>query len=301
MSYATLKSILVFLGFALSVGVFIVEFYQELWMNLRRGREVEPFRQWGKRLAGLGQYVFAQARLFRFPLPGVGHFVIFWGFLILSFTILQAIVEGLVAFSQPHYVLPIIGDWGPLVLLQELFAVLVALAVIYALYTRLVVNPERYQGSHRGQGVMVLLFIFTIMTSLVVMNGARLNLGVDLPRAWMPVSRQVGALLRGQPDGVQFMIGEASYWIHLGVVFVFLTELPRGKHFHVVTALPAVLLRNLDPPGRLPAAPEFDDEIGVSVVERFSWRQMLDFYTCTECGYQRAYFISQVADDALAR
>jgi Fe-S oxidoreductase len=65
---------------------------------------------------------------------------------------------------------------------------------------------------------------------------------------------------------------------------VFLVELPRGKHFHVVTSIPAVFLRNLEPAGKLPPPVEVDGEVGVGSVERFRWRQMLDFYTCTECG-----------------
>jgi Fe-S oxidoreductase len=68
------------------------------------------------------------------------------------------------------------------------------------------------------------------------------------------------------------------------VVLVFLIELPRAKHFHVITSLPAVFLRNLKPPGRLPPAPEFNGQVGVSEVEHLTWRQMLDLYTCTECG-----------------
>jgi Fe-S oxidoreductase len=65
---------------------------------------------------------------------------------------------------------------------------------------------------------------------------------------------------------------------------VFLVELPTGKHFHVVTSLPAVWLRNLEPRGRLQPAPERDGEVGVRDVEQLRWRQMLDLYTCTECG-----------------
>jgi len=71
-------------------------------------------------------------------------------------------------------------------------------------------------------------------------------------------------------------------------LFLFLTELPEGKHFHVVTSIPAVLLRDLEPRGKLPTALEFkvdgSTSTGVSSLEHFRWRSMLDFYTCTECG-----------------
>ena len=131
---------------------------------------------------------------------------------------------------------------------------------------------------------MVLLFIFTIMVSLLVMNGIRINLGLDKLSNWRPISAAIGALFSGMTAGIQQAVEEVAYWIHLGVVLVFLTELPGGKHFHVVTSLPAVFLRNLEHPGRLPPAPETDGEVGVKNVEHFNWRQMLDFYTCTECG-----------------
>jgi Fe-S oxidoreductase len=284
MTYDQVKSILVLLALAISFGVFGQRVYQTLWLNLRRGRPAFPIRAWGERIKGLFVYVAGQRRLFRFLIPGTGHFFIFWGFVILSLTILQAIVEGLLAFANPGYVLPVVGSFGPLALLQDLFAVFVTIAILHALYVRVFVDPERYKGSHKREGVIVLLFIFTIMLGLTVMNGIRINFGEDPIRAWRPVSTAVGTLFAGLGTRTQFVIGEAAYWLHLGVVLLFLTELPTGKHYHVVTSAFAVLLRDLEPRGKLPPAPEFDGEVGVSVAEHFTWRQMLDFYTCTECG-----------------
>ncbi len=217
-------------------------------------------------------------------MPGTAHFFIFWGFVILAPTILVAIVEGLTAAFRPDFVVPFLGTFGPLALLQDIFALLVILAVSYALYLRLIIDPARYQGSHKRQGVMVLLFILTIMLSLLVMNGIRINLGKDPLQVWRPVSRAIGALFSGLDENIQIIVGEATYWVHLLVVFVFLIELPRGKHFHVITSLPAVFLRNLEPPGRLAIAPEINGQIGVAKIEDLTWRQMLDLYTCTECG-----------------
>jgi Fe-S oxidoreductase len=289
MSYNALKSILVLLALLIATGVFFWRIYRLFWKNLRRARPGGGFDRWGERIKSLLIYVGAQLRLFRVLIPGTGHFFIFWGFLFLSLTILQAIVEGLVAFADPHFVLPVIGSFGPLALAQDLLALLVILAVGYGLYLRVIVNPERYKGSHKPQGVMVLLFIMTIMLSLLVLNGIRINLGEDPLRAWRPISTLVGRLFSGLGAGPQKVIGEVAYWIHLGVVFIFLTELPEGKHFHIVTSIPAVLLRNLDPRGRLPAAPEFKSEsgvstTGVSTLGQLRWRQILDLYTCTECG-----------------
>jgi len=286
MAYNDIKSIVALVALLIAGGIFGWRTYQLLWVNMRRGQPQPSdfFGQWGERIKSVVLFVGGQLRLFRFLVPGTSHFFIFWGFLILFPTILQAIIEGLVAFTNPHFVLPWLGNLGPFVLLQDIFAVLVMMAVGYGLYMRLVVNPERYKGSHKNQGVMVLLFIFAIMLSLLVMNGIRINLGEDPVQSWRPISMAVGLLFAGLAAGSQIVIEEISYWIHLGVVLLFLTELPGGKHFHVVTSIPAVLLRNLDVPGRLPPALEFEHQVGVSRAEQFRWRQMLDFYTCTECG-----------------
>ncbi len=284
MAYEEYKSITVALALLVAGGIFSQRSYRLLWENLRRAQPSGPFGNWGERIKGVIVFVGGQRKLFRLLAPGTAHFFIFWGFIILSLSIFQAIIEGLVAFTDPDLVLPVLGDFGPLALIQDLFAVFVAIAVVFALYMRLVVNPRRYRGSHTKQGVMVLGFIFTIMLSLIVMNGARINLGDDPVDNWRPVSTITGKAFDGLDEESQEAVEEVAYWIHLGVVLVFLTELPGGKHFHVVTSIPAVFLRNLEPPGRLPPAPEFNGDVGVSKVERFRWRQLLDFYTCTECG-----------------
>jgi len=283
-NYDQIKSIVALLAILASFSYFGWQVYQYLWLNLRRGRPSFAIKDWGKRIEGLFVYVAGQFRLFRFFPPGLAHFFIFWGFLLLSLTILQAIIEGLVAFANPNFVLPVIGTWGPLALLQDLFAVFVTVAVLYALYVRLFVNPKRYKGSHKSEGVLVLGFILTIMLSLLTMNGARINLGEDSLAKWRPISAAVGSLFVGLSAGGQFAVKEVAYWIHLGVVLVFLTELPMGKHFHVVTSVFAVFLRDLEPRGRLPALQQTNGDAGVKVVENLRWRQMLDLYTCTECG-----------------
>jgi len=285
MPYYSLKSIVALLAILVAFGIFGWRCYHLLWVNMQRGQPSASFDKWDQRIKGLFVFVGAQFRLFRFRWTGIAHFFIFWGFLILSLTIITAIFEGLVAFANPHFVLPLVGHFGPLALLQDLLAVFVMIAVSYGLFMRLIVDPERYKGSHKKQGVLVLIYIFTIMLSLLVMNGIRINLGTDpIPSYWRPISTWVGGFFVGMSESTQKIIEESAYWIHIFVVLIFLTELPGGKHFHVVTSAFAVLLRNLEPPGRLPPAPEFDGDIGISKAEQFQWRQMLDFYTCTECG-----------------
>src|SRR3989304_236245 len=69
-----------------------------------------------------------------------------------------------------------------------------------------------------------------------------------------------------------------------GVLVAVLTLVPGGKHFHMVTSVFNVFLQNLEARGKLPPAPQFGGVAGVGKVEQFTWRRMLDWYTCTECG-----------------
>jgi Fe-S oxidoreductase len=272
---------LVLAAFLAALGLFGFRVYRR-FEHMRLGQPAGRFDRWRQRITVLLVFVFGQRRLFRFARPGVAHFFIFWGFLLLLPTIAQAILEGI----WPGFVLPFLGTFGPLALVQDLIAVAVAVAVLNDLYTRLIARPERYKGSHQAEGVLVLLFILTIMVSLLVMNGLKRAQGDSPigPAYWQPVSAFVGSLLAGLSEGTQNVIGKVAYWVHLSVVLLFLTMLPGGKHFHVVTSMFNVLLRNLEPPGKLPPAPQFDGQAGIKNVEQFSWRQMLNWYSCTECG-----------------
>ncbi|MGD8552739.1 MAG: hypothetical protein PVG02_03690, partial [Anaerolineales bacterium] len=106
MSYPQIKTLLVLIGMAVSFGYFAWKLYQMIWLRLRQGRAGGPVDQWTRRLQGLVEYVAAQKRLFRFLLPGTAHFFIFWGFIILSLTIIQAIIEGVTAAFAPEMVIP---------------------------------------------------------------------------------------------------------------------------------------------------------------------------------------------------
>lgn len=276
----TVKSILVLLAFLLSLGVFGYRTYLR-YRHMRLGQPAGPFTQWGERLKAFAVFVLGQRRLFRILKPGTAHFFIFWGFVLLFPTIVQAILEGIF----PGFVLPVFGTFGPLVWLQDVMTLAVAIAVLYGLYLRVVVKPERYRGSHQAEGTLVLAFILTIMVSLLLMNGLRQNLGeAPVEAYWQPISSLVGLPFAGLAAATQQTIIEIAYWVHLIVVLVFLPMLPGGKHFHVVTSVFNVLLGNLEPRGKLPPAPQFDGLAGVKNVEQFTWRQMLDWYSCTECG-----------------
>lgn len=116
-----------------------------------------------------------------------------------------------------------------------------------------------------------------------------------------PAGSLVAALIGGMSPGALTVIGGAGFWIHSTLVLVFLNILPYSKHFHIITSIPNVFTRNIKAPGRLPLVAESAEKIGemvmaaaedpakaapvgVAKIEDFTWKAILDFYTCTECG-----------------
>jgi Fe-S oxidoreductase len=271
----TVSIAVVLVGLVAAVSVFGYRCHQRV-QHLRLGRPAGAFGQWRQRIQDVVLFVCAQARLFRFKGTGLAHAFIFWGFVLLLPTILQAILEGLF----PGFALPFFATFGPLLLLQDFIVVAVIAGVLFGLYYRILVRPERYKGSHQFEGNLVLAFILAIMVTLLCHTGIRQNLGeAHAATGWQPISALVGRLFAGLSPGTQSSIGAACWWVHLGVVLVFLTLLPLGKHFHVVTSVFSVLLRKREPAGRLTPGAE-----GVQQIEQFTWRQMLDWYSCSECG-----------------
>lgn len=108
---------------------------------------------------------------------------------------------------------------------------------------------------------------------------------------WYEPAGSVAAMaLQGLPDGALRVLKHAGFWTHGALVLLFLNLLPYSKHFHVITGIPNVYLQSLHSPGRLPPIEDIDgklereETLGVRRIEQFSWKAILDFYTCTECG-----------------
>ena len=103
----------------------------------------------------------------------------------------------------------------------------------------------------------------------------------------------MAGLFGGLSEATLQAIYSAMWWLHLLILYYFANELPYSKHFHVYTSLFNVFFANLDPPGKLPTMDleniDEDTRFGVSTVTDFTWKQMLDLYTCTECGRCREF------------
>ncbi len=272
-----LMSLLLFLFLSMFTGT-IADRY---WI-LRAGESDSRLDSLGRRLRNLFRIGFGQKRLLYEKGAGRMHVAIFSGFLVAALRTLTLIGRGF----DPEFHLPfLVGPVGIVyTVLKDTFAVIVVLAVLFALYRRLVLKPARLHLS--GEAVLILIWIAVLMISDLVGDAALFTLQPDFPDrtgAWM--AGLLTGLFNGQTQSTVQMWFNVMYWGHVILVLAFLNVLPYGKHFHVLTALPSVFLGRLTPSAALDKM-EFEgrEVFGVGKLEDFSWRRFLDMYSCTECG-----------------
>jgi Fe-S oxidoreductase len=225
-----------------------------------------------------------QSKLFREPVAGLMHAFIFWGFLVLLTSVLEAIGEGLV----PEFSFRFIGFlYKPLAFCQDLFAGLVIIGVFIALFRRYIIRPKRLQVDRHAQidATIILFTIMIIMVSMLGQNAVRLQLGSYDEGRFLTVS--LSSFLTSPNASTNQTLFEIYWWIHIVLVLGFLNYLPYSKHAHVLTSVPNVFLTSLGPKGALkPINLEAEgvEKFGAADVDDLTWKQLLDGFTCTECG-----------------
>ena len=252
-------------------------------------RSAAPVKRDGdvpRRLRNEATIVLGQRKLLQRIGPGLIHAFIFWGFLVLTPTIIIAMI-GVV---DKHSTFPWLGDQGWFAFLADLFALLVLAGVLAALWIRKVQRPERFKGSHLGEADLILALIATIATTLLLWHATRIALGLnEWPASSAPVSNLLSHLFAR--DGVTRVLERAFVWAHVLTILSFLAYLPRSKHLHIATAAFNVWYGRTGPGGRLeplrfddPDVPEDEIRFGAGTAADLTWKQMLDTFSCTECG-----------------
>jgi Fe-S oxidoreductase len=250
---------------------------------------------WGKRVELEITEVGSQKRLLNWTIPGLAHAFTFWGFTILFLTIIEAFGD----LFQATFHIPLIGTNSFVGFIEDFFACAVLLALIVFSIIRLKDAPSRldrqsrFYGSHTDAAWITLGMIALVMITLLLYRGAQTNVDHDFPYSdWAFASHAVGRLLA--PLGASTNEALSTVFVDLNVIVIlgFLVFLVHSKHLHIVTAPINVAFsrqpRALGPLGPTPLIDvdnmDEDTVFGAGKVEHFSWKQMLDFVTCTECG-----------------
>ena len=252
------------------------------------GRAVDRSGDVGRRVARETGQVLGQRKLFQRATPGLMHAFIFWGFLVLLTTIVEAGGQAIV----PDFALPFIGHAGWLGLVQDVFASLVLVGIAIALWIRLVQRPERFVGSHRLEALRILGLITWIILTLFLLRGAKIALGESsYPTAWTPVSTAASHLFTWMSDGWRSFFSWFFLWAHLLLVFGFLVYLPYSKHLHIITSAFNVWFSSTRARGALePLRIDMEkleageQSLGAETVVDLTQKELLDLYACTECG-----------------
>ena len=231
--------------------------------------------------------VLGQRKLLQRFWPGLMHAFVFWGFLALGPTIVIAMI----GILDRHQTFPWLGHQGWYALLVDIFCVLVLIGVASALWVRKVVRPRRFEGSHTGDAYLILGLIATIVISLLLWHASRIALGYnEWPASWSPVSNLISHIFAR--DRATRVLERVFVWIHVGTILTFLAYLPYSKHLHIATAAINVWFGRTQGRGRLeplrfePEEGESEEDLrfGAGNAADLTWKQVMDSFSCTECG-----------------
>jgi Fe-S oxidoreductase len=276
---------LLIVAMVVCVGWFLFRANQLLQFTLM-GTDSKRFDNWGARLRMLAVFVFGQLRMYNrkaYTIAGVAHFFTFWGFLVIQVTSLILFAQGLF----PGLKVPFFNDNPGWLLFVDLIQFLVLAAMVSFFWRRLVTRPERLTDSPGALGILAA--ISGLMVSALVLQGIRINLG-DEPAAWRPFSILAGDVFSPLSRDVQTFVHGLAYFTHLGIILGFLIYIPYSKHLHIFTSFLNVFFSDLSPKGAMEPITDIEQRIeneqtlGAAKIEDFGWKDLMDTYTCTECG-----------------
>jgi len=267
---------------------------KKIWSWIQIG--VAPFESkhvnLPQRAIGMLRGGLLQMKMFKDPSAAIMHSMIFWGFVLVSIGTIETIVHGI---YTPFSFKAILGDgnlYGLFLISQDIGNAAVAIAIVWAFVRRIGFEPKRFAGlpkESKNDAYIVLGFILGLVVSALIYMGAKTYAGT-LPQSPLMLSYatvSVFNLFFGIESAETWTtVGNAFWWVHCLFLFAFTTFLPFSKHQHLIWVWPNMLFRSLKPSGKLDKM-EFDENaesFGVGKVTEFSWKQLLDGYTCVECG-----------------
>ncbi len=305
------KQIIFAITLLITLGVFYYTI-NRIVSYFRLTRSAFPVKDFGKRMQVMAEVAFGQSKIFRRPVIGLLHALVFWGFCVILFGSVEMIIDGLTGTDR---VLQFLGPaYDVIIASGDLFGLIVGLAILVFLIRRLFFHIRRFSGiemkhvSHLDANI-ALSIILLLMISLLSMNMAYLteiNKTGGTVIGYYPVSQTFSGLLSGLDKQSLGIVYECSWWSHILLIFLFTNILPYSKHFHVFMSVPNVFLSRLEPLGKLQNMDNVTREVrmmmdpqgslrasqnempferfGIKDAEDVTWKNYLDSLACTECG-----------------
>jgi len=304
----------VLFGVLLIIGIgFFVNNIQKLFRNIKLGKSINRNDNKLQRFKNMAMIALGQSKMVKRPFSGFLHIIVYIGFVIINIEVLEIVVDGLLGTHRVFQ--PYLGDafYGFLIGVFEVLAALVFIAVVLFWLRRNVANIKRFlskemTGWPKRDGNLILYFEMVLMSLFIIMNAT--DTAFQEAGVGNIVSQFVAPFFEGYAPETIHTIERAAWWIHIIGILVFLNYLFYSKHLHILLAFPNTYFGNLKPKGQFPnseavskevqlmmdpsadpyaipdesAEEEVSEKFGASDVADLSWVQLLNAYTCTECG-----------------
>lgn len=294
---------------------FFVKKVSEIRRNINLGRDEEFKDNPGQRWKNVVLLALGQKKMFKRPWPAFLHLFVYAGFIIINIEILEILLDGVT--GQHRMFAPMLGGlYSFLVGFFEILALTVLIACVIFLVRRNItkvkrLNQHELDGWPKNDANLILTTEVILMSLFLIMNAADLVLQSRGAAHYQPtdpfwISSNLTWMLDGMSTNVLIGLERVSWWLHIIGVLLFMNYLPYSKHLHIVLAFPNAYYTRLAPQGKMKNMPAIQNEVlymmqpelapaadaqptepqrfGAKDVQDLSWKNLLDAYSCTECG-----------------
>ena len=312
-----LPNVLFVVLLAVAVGLFAKN-VRKINRNIQLGRAIDRNDRSNERWANMARIALGQSKMVKRPIAGILHIVVYIGFILINIELLEIVVDGILGTHRIFA--PYLGGfYNVLIGSFEILAALVLVAVIIFWCRRNVIRIQRFwkdemKGWPKLDADLILYFEVVLMGLFLTMNGADLAIQTQFPDAphymqagAFPVSQYLLPLFEGSDLSSLILVERSAWWMHIIGIFIFLNYLYYSKHLHILLAFPNTYFANLNPKGQFGNNPNVTAEVqlmmdpnadpfaagddtaevekfGASDVMDLNRIQLLNAYTCTECG-----------------
>ena len=309
-------SSIIFIALLLAASLLFAKNVKTIIRNIKLGKELDRSDRKGERFKLMAKVALGQSKMVVRPVSGLLHILVYVGFVIINIEVLEIVLDGILG---EHRLFSFLGSFYYFLIASfEILALLVLLACVIFLIRRNVIRLKRFSGVEmtswpKSDANYILITEILLMSAFLFMNAADLALqNLDSEHYVMvgtfPISGILVSLVESMNESSLIVLERSLWWFHIVGIFAFLNYLPYSKHFHILLAFPNVFYSKLAPKGQLdnmaavkkevelmfdpaadpyaaPAEPQGEpSRFGAKDVTDLTWKQLMDSYTCTECG-----------------
>jgi heterodisulfide reductase subunit C len=311
-----LDNILFAILLILGIGYFTIN-SRKLLRNIKLGKYVDRSDRKSDRWKNMAMIALGQSKMVKRRVAGALHVIVYVAFIIINIEVVEIIIDGLFG---THRIFSFFGPvYNVLIASFEVLALLVLVAVVLFFIRRNIIKLKRFVHSDlkswsKSDANIILYFEVFLMGLFLTMNAADFHLQ-NVSGGFMhfttagsfPVSQYIALLFEGLPNATVYVIERAAWWLHIAGILVFLNYLYFSKHLHILLAFPNTYFADLNPQGQFENSSTVTNEVklmmdpntdpyaaapadavptkfGASDVQDLNWVQLLNAYTCTECG-----------------